>query len=49
MQLSWVSADEWHDVLGEAGFEVERLYGWFDHRPWRPGNEDMVFVARRID
>ena len=35
-------------VVEEAGFEVERTYGWFDYRPFR-GQEDMVFVARRRD
>jgi SAM-dependent methyltransferase len=47
MQLAWVSAGEWYETLEAAGFEVERLYGWFDYRPYRRGNEDMVFVARR--
>lgn len=48
MQLSWISAGEWRDALGEAGFEVERVYGWFDYRPYRR-QEDMVFVAQRRD
>jgi hypothetical protein len=47
MHLAWVSAGEWEAALVEAGFEVERVYGWFDYRPFRRGNEDMVFVARR--
>ena len=46
MQLAWISADEWRETLEDAGFEVERTYGWFDYRPYR-GQEDMVFVARR--
>jgi hypothetical protein len=48
MELAWVSAEEWYDALVAAGFDVERLYGWFDYRPFRRGNEDMVFVARRV-
>ena len=48
MELAWISADEWRETLEEAGFEVERTYGWFDYRPYR-GQEDMVFVARRAD
>ena len=48
MQLSWISAGEWKEALADAGFEVERLYGWFDYSPYRRG-EDMVFVARRRD
>jgi SAM-dependent methyltransferase len=47
MRLAWISEREWHEALEEAGFEVERVYGWFDYRPWRQGDEDSVFVARR--
>ena len=46
MKLAWISADEWQEALAEAGFEVQRVYGWFDYRPYRR-QEDMVFVARR--
>jgi SAM-dependent methyltransferase len=46
MALSWISADEWRALLERAGLEVEALYGWFDRRPFR-GGEDMVWVARR--
>jgi SAM-dependent methyltransferase len=46
MALGWLSADEWRALLERAGFEVEALYGWFDRRPFR-GGEDMVWVARR--
>jgi SAM-dependent methyltransferase len=46
MALGWLSADEWRCLLERAGFEVEALYGWFDRRPFR-GGEDMVWVARR--
>jgi SAM-dependent methyltransferase len=48
MRLAWISADEWREALEGAGFEVERVYGWFDYRPYRR-EEDMVFVARRRD
>jgi SAM-dependent methyltransferase len=48
MELTWLSARRWRQTLKESGFEVERVYGWFDHRPYR-GGEDMVFVARRRD
>ena len=47
MVLAWLSADEWRELLERAGFEVEALYGWFDRRPFR-GGEDMVWFARRI-
>jgi SAM-dependent methyltransferase len=47
MQLAWISADQWHDVIERAGFEVEACYGWFDYRPYRRGGEDQVWVARK--
>jgi ubiquinone/menaquinone biosynthesis C-methylase UbiE len=46
--LHWLSAPEWLRLLGEAGFEVEALYGWFDLRPY-DGEEDMIFVCRKPD
>jgi SAM-dependent methyltransferase len=46
MRLAWISEREWRRTLEQAGFEVERRYGWFDYRPYR-GGEDMIFVARR--
>jgi SAM-dependent methyltransferase len=47
MELAWLSADEWRALIERAGFEVEALYGWFDRRPFR-GGEDMVWIARRV-
>ena len=47
MALAWLSADEWRALLEQAGFEVEALYGWFDRRPFR-GGEDMVWIARGV-
>ena len=46
MALAWLSADEWRELLERAGFEVDVLYGWFDRRPYR-GGEDQVWIARR--
>jgi len=46
LALAWLSADEWRGLLERAGFEGEALYGWFDRRPFR-GGEDMVWIARR--
>jgi hypothetical protein len=46
MALSWISRDEWLDLLQESEFAVEACYGWFDRTPHR-GGEDMIFVARR--
>ena len=47
MALAWLSADEWRALLERAGFGVDALYGWFDRRPFR-GGEDMVWIARRV-
>jgi SAM-dependent methyltransferase len=44
--LAWLSPDEWRALLERAGFRVVGLYGWFDKRPYR-GGEDTVWVARR--
>jgi SAM-dependent methyltransferase len=46
--LHWLSAPEWLRLLEAAGLEVEALYGWFDLRP-HEGEEDMIFVSRRVD
>jgi SAM-dependent methyltransferase len=46
MALAWLSPEEWRALLEAAGFEVEALYGWFDRRPFR-GGEDQVWVAKR--
>jgi SAM-dependent methyltransferase len=43
--LHWLSAPEWLRILGEAGFDVETIYGWFDLRPY-DADEDMIFVCR---
>jgi ubiquinone/menaquinone biosynthesis C-methylase UbiE len=44
-ELHWLSQTEWLRLLDEAGLEVERLYGWFDRRPFT-GEEDMIFACR---
>ena len=46
LSLAWVSVTEWRVLLGEEGFAVEGLYGWFDRRPWA-GHEDSIWVCRR--
>jgi SAM-dependent methyltransferase len=46
MRLAWISEPKWRQTLEDAGFEIERTYGWFDYRPYR-GEEDMVFLAKR--
>jgi SAM-dependent methyltransferase len=46
MALAWVSPEEWRSLLGQAGFEVEACYGWFDRTPYK-GGEDTVWITRR--
>jgi SAM-dependent methyltransferase len=46
MALSWLSPEEWRDVIERAGFEVEAHYGWFDRRRYTRG-EDSIWIARR--
>lgn len=46
LALSWISREEWQQLLEETGFTVEACYGWFDRKPFR-GGEDMIFVAKR--
>ncbi len=46
MELHWLSELEWRRLIDEAGFDVEALYGWFDRRPFK-GGEDMIWVCRR--
>jgi SAM-dependent methyltransferase len=46
MHLAWVSPEEWHALLEQAGFAVEACYGWFDRSPYK-GDEDTIWIARR--
>ena len=46
MSLAWLSVAEWRALLSEEGFDVEALYGWFDGKRWR-GGEDSIWVCRR--
>jgi SAM-dependent methyltransferase len=46
MRLWWLEPERWLALLGDAGFAVENVYGWFDRRPYS-GGEDTIFVAKR--
>ncbi len=46
LSLAWISNSEWRTLLGEEGFVVEGLYGWFDETPWN-GHEDAIWVCRK--
>ena len=45
MDLHWLSATEWLQLLDEAGLQRRGLWGWFDRRPY--DDEDMIFACRR--
>jgi ubiquinone/menaquinone biosynthesis C-methylase UbiE len=46
MSLAWLSVPEWKELLRDEGFVIDAVYGWFDRKPWR-GGEDSVWVCRR--
>jgi hypothetical protein len=46
MSLSWLDVREWKALLRDEGFVVEQVYGWFDRKPWR-GGEDSIYVCRK--
>ena len=45
--LWWATKNEWLGLLDVAGFEVEALYGGFEHEPLTDESREYVFVARR--
>ena len=47
MTLSWLSVDEWRELLEQESFVVEAVYGWFDRQPYS-GGEDSVWVCRTV-
>ncbi len=46
LSLAWISNSEWRTLLGEEGFVVAALYGWFDKTAW-DGHEDAIWVCRK--
>jgi len=44
--LHWLAEAEWRELIREAGFDLESVWGWFDRRP-HAGEEDMIFTCRR--
>jgi len=47
LSLAWLGLDDWRRLLGEEGFAVEHVYGWFDRTPYVAGAEDSIWVCRR--
>jgi SAM-dependent methyltransferase len=46
LSLAWLPIEQWRALLGEEGFAVEELYGWFDRTPYA-AHEDSIWVCRR--
>ena len=44
LSLAWLPVERWHELLAEAGFVVEGVYGWFDRTPYA-GHEDSIWVC----
>ena len=47
LSLAWLPIEEWPELLVEAGFAVEGVYGWFDRTPYA-GHEDSIWVCRAV-
>ncbi|MDQ3893768.1 MAG: class I SAM-dependent methyltransferase [Actinomycetota bacterium] len=47
LSLWWIARSEWEGLIDVAGLEVERLYGWFDRRPFDEESREFVWVARK--
>ena len=47
LSLRMVYRYEMEHLLVRSGFAVAALYGWFDRRPFGPGSEEMIWVARK--
>jgi len=45
MAIAWLPTERWRELLEQAGFEAVELFGWFDRRRYR-GGEDSVWIAR---
>jgi ubiquinone/menaquinone biosynthesis C-methylase UbiE len=46
-RIWWATKNEWLGLVDVAGFEVEALYGGFEHEPFGDESREYVFVARR--
>jgi hypothetical protein len=47
LSFSWLDPEQARDLLEEAGFEVEAVYGDFDRRPFTKDSPEHIWVARR--
>ena len=47
ISLWWLIRSEWEGLIDVAGFEVEALYGGFEHEPFDESATEFVWVVRR--
>jgi SAM-dependent methyltransferase len=47
LRLRQVFRYEFEHLLARTGFEVEALYGDFDDKPYGPGPDEMIWIARK--
>ena len=48
LQLRMIFRYEFEHLLERSGFEVEALYGDFDEKPYGPGPDEMIWIARKL-
>lgn len=46
IDLSWITPEQSRDLLGQAGFRVESVFGDFDRAPFTADSAQQVWVAR---
>ncbi len=49
MRLRYVSKEEMESLLVAGGFQIEAVYGGFNHEPLTRNSSELVWVARRPD
>jgi hypothetical protein len=47
LELRYFFRYEIEHLLARAGYQIEKLYGGWDRRPYREHGQEMVFIARK--
>lgn len=47
MDFSWMAPDQAQALLGEAGFEIEHVWGGFDETPFTAESSEQIYTARK--
>ena len=47
-RVRYIFREEMESLLANTGFEVEALYGWFDHEPFHEESSELVWIARNV-